>query len=220
MKKVFIVSILLNFLFASAVTIYIIKRISDKPTDNRPFFNKWNDLRNDVLQGQPIDSASIVFVGTSLTEGFPLNEMYAQLPIKNRGISGNNTDNILERLPAILERRPRKLFIEVGSNDVEHEDEFYSNYLKILSLLLQSKRIAYIQSVPPVCKDKSTYQPTINKMNTWLKNKCDSLGIPFIDISGALLKNGTLDSSLTNDGIHLNNKGYQLWKKAIDSLVI
>jgi lysophospholipase L1-like esterase len=178
--------------------------------------DQWNQVRYDVQNSLPVDSSSIVFIGTSHTEGFPLNEYYPDLPIKNRGIVGNRARMILSRLQTIIPNRPVKLFIEAGTNDLWYpEAEFYSDYKEILTLAKKRIPYVYVQSIPPVAASTGK-QELVNKFNNWLHNNCDSLSIKFIDLSQALMYNGYLDSTLTRDGIHLNGKGYQRWKKEID----
>ena len=40
-------------------------------------------------------------------------------------------------------------------------------------------------------------------------------GIAFVDLNQTLSANGVLRPEVTNDGVHLNGRGYRLWKQAI-----
>lgn len=200
------------------VSFFIYRRATSKPSGID--YNIWNQSRNDVLAGLPVDTGSIVFIGTSLTEGFPLNELYPGLPVKNRGISGNKISHILSRIAPILHASPKKLFIEAGTNDlVNDENVLISDYREVLTIVKKSGVRAYIQSLPPLCRSSLKYQAKADRVNLFLHSLCDSLRLPFIDISNPLKKGEGMDTALSYDGIHMNAKGYSIWKKAIDPYI-
>jgi lysophospholipase L1-like esterase len=57
--------------------------------------------------------------------------------------------------------------------------------------------------------------PEIKHMNEFLLSYCATHDVIFIDVFAPLLKNDCLDSALTKDGLHLNNKGYAIWRDEI-----
>jgi hypothetical protein len=77
--------------------------------------------RAKTLNDLHLDSSDVVFVGNSLTEGFPLTEMFHNINIKNRGISGNTISDVLDRITPIAQAHPRKMFIEIGINDLKNQ---------------------------------------------------------------------------------------------------
>jgi len=48
-------------------------------------------------------------------------------------------------------------------------------------------------------------------LNQLLKALCFKKNISFINLNTVLSDNSRLQPQLTTDGIHLNNKGYELW---------
>ena len=48
-----------------------------------------------------------------------------------------------------------------------------------------------------------------------LTNLCKKNAVEFIDINSKLSENKQLLESVTNDGLHLNGKGYIIWAEII-----
>ena len=223
-SKITIVSIAFNILI---ILFFIGKRLylsyhyykeSFQWTDN------WNAMRSDELSTVKIDTADIIFVGTSLTEGFPLSEIYHSLKIKNFGIAGNYSREILARIVPIASAQPSKIFIECGINDIKSglsNKNILNNYDSIIGIIKQITPTTkiYIQSIFPTNKPVDNLNVQIKDLNELLFNLCRVKKIIFINIYNDLGGVQGLDQSFTLDGIHLNSKGYAVWKKHIDILV-
>jgi len=66
-----------------------------------------------------LSKGEIVFLGNSITEGFDLEKYFPDTVPINRGISGDHTDGLIERLEySIITLEPSKLFILIGINDI------------------------------------------------------------------------------------------------------
>ncbi|HVU98978.1 MAG TPA: GDSL-type esterase/lipase family protein [Puia sp.] len=150
--------------------------------------------------------------------------MFPGLHVKNRGIGGNRTKHILGRLREIVQMHPRKLFLEAGVNDIwDHAslDTLKANYKKIVAEIRTTspQTTLYVQSVFPVGDPFNELGPQVDSFNIWLAAYCNEGKIRYLNIFPLLANKGYLDSTLTYDGLHLTDKGYEIWKKAIDSLV-
>lgn len=187
--------------------------------------NTWNKSRLSVFSELPIDSNAIVFIGNSITEGFPLNEMFPDLPVKNRGIATNRSWHILQRIDSILKYKPRKIFLEMGINDLGDipitADSVLANYKRVINKVkAQSPNsILIVQSCMPtsmIYKDRNHHVIELNKK---LYSYCQEQKLQYIDLFTPLAKGGQLDSSFTLDGLHINGKGYQVWKQQIEAFI-
>jgi len=90
----------------------------------------------DYFKALPHDTTDIVFLGTSLTGGFLLSELFKDTRLKNRGIGGNRTNGILNRLSEVTDGKPAKIFLKVGTNDIQPNcitDTIFNNFLKIVN---------------------------------------------------------------------------------------
>ena len=64
------------------------------------------------------DGDRAVFLGNSITDGGEWNELLANPRVKNRGISGDRSSWMLDRLDLIVGGQPRKLFLLIVTNDL------------------------------------------------------------------------------------------------------
>jgi lysophospholipase L1-like esterase len=186
-------------------------------------YDTLNDMRNSLLSSLPIDSTDIVFVGTSITEGFPVTEIFGQ-HVKNRGIAGNRTYHLLDRITPIAMMHPKKIFIEAGVNDLRDgvsADSVFKNYIKIIDIIRATspKTLICVQSVFPTTWGYEEINDHIVQLNNILIDYCTAFGLKYIDVHAALMQDGKLDSQFTGDGLHLNGKGYKLWQSAVEKYV-
>lgn len=167
--------------------------------------------------------AAVVFVGDSITEGGLWSEWLPGVDVINRGISGNTTQDILDRMPHIVSVKPDKLFLMIGVNDLNKRlgaAVALANYTKLFDLIdvqLPLTKI-YVQSVLPVNAGwpliDNTHIPTLNAA---LQQHAEVRGYRYVDLhSGFSDADGALQSHLTNDGIHLLAPGYRLWRSEIE----
>jgi lysophospholipase L1-like esterase len=177
----------------------------------------WKNSQTELLGRFPIDSNDIVFVGNSITQGFPTQEMFNNLDIKNRGIGYNNSFDILSRIDPIASGKPRKIFLLIGINDIMRDissDSTIKNIHKIINTIetISPETKIYIQSVFPTSLDYENKMGKILRLNTKLKDFCEGRGLAFLNFHPAFITGNGLDTSMTYDGLHLKAKGYFVWK--------
>jgi lysophospholipase L1-like esterase len=172
-----------------------------------------------------IDS-SIVFIGDSLTQGGNWAEMFQNPRIRNRGVGDESAEGILERIDEILTPPPKKIFFQIGLSDLGRYypvDEIFKYYEQIIDTCRARAPEAglFIQSVIPMDKKLAPPNPEeILRFNERLKAFAKKKNCVYIDLYPLFVdKQGELDTSFTNDGVHLNGKAYMLWKKAIQQHV-
>ena len=174
------------------------------------------------------DLRDIVFLGNSITDGGEWNELLANPRVKNRGISGDRSSWMLDRLDPIVGGQPRKLFLLIGTNDLAAGTpaaEVVANVRKIVERFQsESPRTKlYVQSVFPVNDSFKKYaakhgrhDADIVAVNKGLQALCAEKGIVYIDLWTLLAdKNGKLRADLTNDGLHLMGEGCIVWRDAV-----
>jgi lysophospholipase L1-like esterase len=176
----------------------------------------------EVLSTNPV---AVVFVGDSITEGGLWSEWLPDVDVINRGISGNTTQDILDRMHQIVSVKPDKLFVMIGVNDLNKRlgvAVALRNYTTLFDLIdaqLPQTEV-YIQSVLPVNAVwpliDNTHIPTLNSA---LMQHADERGYQYIDLHSVFADaEGALKSDLSNDGIHLLAPGYRLWRSQIIGL--
>ena len=165
-----------------------------------------------------------LFIGDSITEGI---SAYGLLDKSNiLAAKGLTISKAEKEMDTIIKRKPGKIYILLGSNDLLYgmdSEKFSSEYLgfiqKIRDKLPDTK--VYIQSIFPVSKDVENKKPLltnsrIDEFNLVLERKAKEQGIGYIDIA-VLLKDegGTINKDFTSDGIHVKFKFYSIWLDCI-----
>ena len=174
---------------------------------------------------ETVEKGKIIFLGNSITEGGQWHQLTDNKSRINRGIGGDVTFGILNRLDEIISHQPSKIFILIGVNDIGKDFPdvvIINNYKKIIQLLkvkLPSTKV-YIQSILPVNPlypkfpqhyDKGDHVLSVNKL---LRELAIAEGVTFINLYPLFLNQaGHLDAKYTTDGLHLNAEGYKVWNE-------
>lgn len=194
-------------------------------------YSTFYEQRATLFDALPITSEDIVFVGNSITNGGEWHELFEESNIKNRGISGDITEGIYDRLDNIVKGQPAKMFLMLGTNDISRNipvDTIASTIEKIVSKIQQEtpKTEIYLQSVLPVNPDFGMFSGhmkpnTIKKLNLLIQEIAKKHHTTFIDLYPLFLQEGTdkLSPEFTNDGLHLLGKGYVHWAEQIKPYV-
>lgn len=202
------------------IKMYVNSFIKDNYTNR---VNIWSETNKNL------PSNSTVFIGDSITEYFMLDEFFLDKTVINRGIYGDTTTGVLNRLnESVYSINPYKVFILIGTNDLDKTTdtpqvigERIKSIVNKIKLKCPNTKI-YIQSIYPV--NKTTKNSTIGKrnnesiiqINKILSNISNGQDIIYIDVYSKLIdKNGNLSLNYTIEGLHLTPKGY---KKVYDIL--
>lgn len=169
----------------------------------------------------------VVFMGNSITEswsefspGFFTENKYI-----NRGISGQTTPQMLVRFrPDVVNLKPALVLILAGTNDIAGntgpmtqqmiEDNIYS----MVELAKQNKIRVIICSVLPAADYpwKTGLNPAqkIAGLNQSLKKYAEQNRIYYLDYYSSMVDDkGGLQQEYTYDGVHPNEKGYEVMEK-------
>lgn len=165
----------------------------------------------------------VVFIGDSLTDGAEWKDLFPYLKIANRGISGDRTDGLLKRLDSIYSTSAEKAFIMIGVNDFfsgVSVNDVFKNYKTIVKKIVSHRIKTYIQSTIFAGQRYQALNSKVLKLNRKLQTLAvESDFVTYIDLNEGLSSNFSLNPIYSSDGIHLNAKGYSVWKKRIESYV-
>ncbi len=177
----------------------------------------------------PVTSQDIVMVGNSLTEnGGDWGSRLNKKNVRNRGIIGDEAMGIYNRLFQILPGKPSKIFLMTGVNDVSHNltaDSVVTLITKVIDKIQADSPDTklYLQSLLPINESFGRYKTMIGKtdlipvINTKLEALAKERKLPFINLFPLFTEKGTniMRKELTTDGLHLTEKGYKIWSKAL-----
>lgn len=167
---------------------------------------------------------NIVFIGDSLTEYFNWQERFPEYGVINLGISGETVEGFLGRINKITSSidNPDIIFIMTGINNIIMEDfeiiESYRNIVSILTTAFKNSKII-VQGILPVhlawIDDEA-----IRIINKKLQAIAKEFNADYLDLYGLCIKQENFQKEyLLEDGVHLSDKGYDLWANAVESFL-
>ncbi|WP_428569515.1 MAG: GDSL-type esterase/lipase family protein [Solidesulfovibrio sp. DCME] len=164
----------------------------------------------------------IVFCGDSITKGWELYNLFEQPnKVYINGVESCTSADILKRIEPIARKKPHKLFLMIGINEIKAQNRIIDNYDKILRKIqdLSPYTLIYVQSILPT-RSQTIDNADIVATNNRLKELCarHNRFVRYLDLYDSFLADdGKLGPNFTEDGIHLTKNGYSLWKKLIVS---
>ena len=194
----------------------------------------------------PIGENKVVFLGNSITQGGgDWNKRYNSEVIVNRGVSGDFTNGVLQRLDEIIFYRPTSVFLMIGINEFFADNSsnpninpkyVAKNILKIANVIKRGspKTKIFISTILPInnkqyidVKDvnynflQEDFYPSVNnqvvKTNAILKS---NKKYAIVDLYKVFIdEHCNLKSNLSSDGVHLNETGYDLWVQETAGLI-
>jgi lysophospholipase L1-like esterase len=184
--------------------------------------------KKEHFESLPDTENEIIFLGNSITDGAEWFELFdGNVNIKNRGIGGDDTDGVLERLDEVTSSKPAKIFIMIGTNDLafgKSVDHVISNHKLIIDRIKKASPSTkiYIQSVLPVDDAVHYTRPNedILAINQQLIEIVEKENLVYIDLVPAFKDDsGKLSKAYSIDGLHLNAAGYIKWKELIKQYI-
>lgn len=182
------------------------------------------------LNRKKCEKGQIVLFGDSITELYKVEwlDEYTDLKVYNRGISGDTSDRLLERIEDnLLNLAPSKVFLLIGINDISRgaDVEFIFAVIQMIINVIRAalpKTEVILECVYPVHLEGTPFEKQgdesqrVRKLNALLKPYAFENNIPCIDLTEELQdENGYFDSRYTYDGLHPNEEGYKIVTKAI-----
>lgn len=169
------------------------------------------------------DYTNYLFLGDSITYFYDLDKYYEGLPVINSGIGGNTTEDVLDDMNSrVYKYNPTKVFLLIGTNDLIHDksvDDIVSNIEEIINKIKDNRPQAeiYVESVYPVNDNLDEdmvdvrENDDIMEINDKIKKYCDDNNYTYIDMYNKLLDDdGNFSEEYTDDGLHPNDRGYEV----------
>jgi GDSL-like Lipase/Acylhydrolase family len=172
---------------------------------------------------QTVGDADVVMLGDSITEGIDWRELFPDMRILNRGIGGDTSAGVLNRLDEVITRHPKVVFLMIGSNDLQTGVPVHTindNVRSIIATLEQNQIRVVLQNVL-YARAGYRAQPTnkVNELNDLLSGLCSAPPVLCLNLNKVLSEGGALSSSLSVDSLHLNTAGYLAWRDEIKTLL-
>lgn len=179
-----------------------------------------------------------VFAGDSITEIYPLENMYSDYTattgqkVYNSGISGQTSCELLDRFDStVLELKPKTLILLVGTNDIGSGIPADKICRNITAMIEKTQKICpnariILETVYPINEHMDKKQDmqmvgtrtnkAVKELNKLLKDTAKSHNIEFLDLTDILSdENGDFNREYTYDGLHPSEKGFEVITKEI-----
>ena len=177
----------------------------------------------------PPPGGVIVFTGSSSIRYWKsLKEDMTPLPVVNRGFGGSQIHQVTHHADRIvLPYQPRAVVFYAGENDMaglylsrkkspSEIRDAYQGFCQKVHAALPEVPIYYISTKPP--KRRLRLWPAMQEANQLVRLYCASdKRLHYIDIVPAMLdaEGKPRRDVFKWDGIHLNEKGYAIWKSIV-----
>ena len=172
-------------------------------------------------------SDAVLFVGSSSIKLWPTREDFREFPVINRGFGGSQISEVnyfASRI--VLPYKPKVIAFYAGDNDVaagksaKRVFEDYQKFVRLVHEKLPKTKIIFIAIKPS--GSRWSLWPVMAQTNKMIEDFCDKdARLCYFDSATPLLTaDGKPDDTLfLKDRLHLNDKGYRAWTKALKPIL-
>jgi lysophospholipase L1-like esterase len=168
----------------------------------------------------------LVFIGDSLTQWGDWEQRFPGYQVTNLGISGETVEGLLarrERIRAQIDN-PDFIFLMTGINNIASEQyDIIPAYREIVRNLTTWYKQATIvvQSLLPV-NIEWVGNDVIQDINRRLEELAHESSVEYLDVFKVFVdaKRTPKNGYLSDDGVHLANKGYDAWAKEVERFLL
>ncbi len=171
-----------------------------------------------AIENETAPAGSIVFLGSSTIERFPLAESFPGKPCLNRGIASESALELLRRVPGRLPRaRPAGIVVYTGAMDWREEGrttlQVVERVARVLARIAEGAPgvpIALLGILPERDMEPSEVA-RLSETNGALADLAKSRGASFVSTAEAPItsRGGSLSEEVSQDEFHLDAQGYR-----------
>lgn len=211
--------------FKFGVVLFILLLMQDIGQAQLPF---WNEIRAFKIQDslKPFDQGQTVFTGSSTIRLWKtLDKDFPGFTILNRGFGGSTLPDLIQYVDQVVIRyHPMQVVIYCGENDLAADSTIHGKtvYKRFKSLqdiihgILPQCNIVFI-SLKPSPSRAHLYTKVADanrRIKKFIKKKSY---LAFVDIVPPMLdaQGKPREELFLSDRLHMNEKGYAIWKTAL-----
>jgi lysophospholipase L1-like esterase len=175
----------------------------------------------------PPPKQGVLFLGSSSIRLWDVKKSFPEMLVVNRGFGGSqicDSTHYADRIVTIHE--PRIVVFYAGDNDIaagKEPEQVRQDFRDFVAKVRSSQPelpIIYISIKPSIARWKLAEK--IKQANRLIKNDLEELGnIEYLDVWPAMLNDDgePREELFADDGLHLNEKGYEVWTELVGPLV-
>ena len=195
-----------------------------------PYYSNIQKFKSqDSINFPPKDA--ILFIGSSsFTKWTDVQQYFPSYKIINRGFGGSELKDVIRyEQEIIFPYNPKQVVIYCGENDFAYSDTIATATVvgRFITLFNDIRNrwnnipLMYVAMKPSPAREKlmPKYEEANKQIATFLASQKNTV---FIDVYHAmLLPGGTpMTDIFVEDNLHMNAKGYAIWKKLIEPYLI
>ena len=231
-KKDVIYWIIIGVLVIAVITVSVLWGVTakkKKEAEDPSYYEK--KCASFAVQNTNLSQGQIVFIGDSITDFYPLDTYYSNLPLAtyNRGIAGDVTSGVYRRLKtSLFDIAPSKIVLLIGINDInigQTVEGIVVNYTSILQEIKENLPSAQVfcisvlpmnETVKAYGVDLDTATARIKALNDNILTLAGKQGYTYVELFSHLAdENDHLLASYSDDGLHLNANGFAIWTSVL-----
>ena len=196
-----------------------------------PDLGRYHDA-NSKTAAPAKDEQRVVFMGDSITDSWDdpkYGGFFPGKPYIDRGISGQTTPQMLIRFRAeVIALKPKVVVILAGTNDIAGNtgpmslEAIEDNLISMAELASSNNiRVVLASVLPisdyeiregkPIIQSQRRPPERIKALNDWMRKYAADTHAIYLDYYSAMVdEKGFLKDELSNDGLHPNQKGYDV----------
>ncbi len=163
----------------------------------------------------------VAFLGDSLTDGYDLAYYYPQYKVVNRGIGGETTVGLEERMQlSLYDLKPKVAVMLIGANNMDSMFDNYEDILRGFTQHVPQTKIVLL-SLTSMGGEWGKKNQLAAYNNVKIKMLAEEYGFEYVDLYSALFnpQSGEIYPEYTTDGGHLTALGYEVLTREITPAV-
>ena len=178
-------------------------------------YKKENELYDDY-------EVDIVFLGDSLTDGYDVKAYYSEYLVSNRGIGGDTTIGLENRLEvSAYELKPKVIVMLIGANNMSEMFTNYEDILKGFKENLPNTKIVILSLTAMGGEHWGKKNELAAYNNVKIKKYAIKYGYYYVDLFTPLFDEdkGEVYDGYTIDGGHFTKEGYDVVTSIVKPVV-
>ncbi len=189
---------------------------------------RWKRMHEDQLALADKGNVDLMFLGDSITEGWPRDiwdASFGAYKPGNFGIGGDNTGNVLWRLQdkRMARLSPKTIVLLIGVNNFglcdEKPEQVFAGIKAVVAALRKQypdARILLNAVLPTGELPKSERRQNVVALNKMVATLDDGRHVVFRDYGASFVRpDGSIGTDIMGDHLHLTQKGYAIWADAM-----
>jgi lysophospholipase L1-like esterase len=176
-------------------------------------------------------ACDIAFIGDSITQGWEGNgktvwtNYYGKRKCLNFGVGGDRTQHVLWRFEngQLDGLKPKAAVLMIGTNNSNRDDNTEADILEGVQAIVKQLRErlpetqVLVLGIFPRGQTFSAQRGKLLQVNQALAKLADGKRVHYLDFGSQLIEaDGSISKALMPDYLHLSERGYEIWAKAIE----